>query len=101
MMCTLIIQRQPIDRASKKMNPALLNDIDSHIHKDWTAFVDVWQEAKEVWRDGKCRQFEQEDLQPLPGILSQTTAAIAEFREFAAHVNELLRDEESENGFIC
>ncbi|QDV54646.1 hypothetical protein [Rosistilla oblonga] len=82
------------------MNPAFLNDIDSRMRKDWTSFVEVWQQTKDQWRDGKCRQFEQEDLQPLPGVMSQTSAAIAEFRDFAARVSQELRDEESENDFF-
>lgn len=82
------------------MNPAFLNDIDSRLRKDWTAFVEVWQLTKDQWRDAKCRQFEQEDLQPLPGVMSQTSAAIAEFRDFAMRVSQELRDEESENDFF-
>ena len=77
------------------MNPALLNDIESRLRKDWTGFIERWQQAKEHWNDSRCRQFESEDLQPLPGILSQTSAAIAEFRDFAFAVSEELRDEES------
>jgi len=82
------------------MNPAFLNDIDSRMRKDWTSFVEVWQQTKDQWRDAKCQQFEQEDLQPLPGVMSQTSAAIAEFRDFAARVSQELRDEESENDFF-
>lgn len=82
------------------MNPALLNDTNSRLRKDWTAFAEVWQKAKDVWTDKRCRQFEQEDLQHLPGILSQTSAALSEFRDFAFATSEALRDEESENEFF-
>ena len=82
------------------MNPAILNDLDSRLKKDWTGFVEVWQQTKEHWRDTRQRQFEQEDLQPLPGVLSQTSAAVAEFRDFAFAASEELRDDESENEFF-
>ncbi|MEZ6088333.1 MAG: hypothetical protein R3C05_09970 [Pirellulaceae bacterium] len=82
------------------MNPALLNDIDSRLRRDWSTFTQSWQQAKEHWNDARCRQFEQEDLQPMPGVMSQTSAAIAEFRNFAWKVSEQLRDEESENEFF-
>ena len=82
------------------MNPALLNDIDSRMRKDWSKFVEVWQDSKEYWKDSRQQQFEAEDMHPLPGVMSQTSAAIAEFRDFAFKISEDLRDPESEREFF-
>lgn len=82
------------------MNPALLNDVDSRMRKDWSKFVSVWQQTQEHWNDSRRQQFEREDLQSLPSVMSHTAAALAEFRDFAAMISEQLRDEETEHEYF-
>lgn len=73
--------------------PALL-DAENRLRRDWQNFASVWQSTAETWKDARRRQFENEQLKELPGVLSRTNAEVAQFRELVTKAAKALSDQE-------
>ena len=71
-----------------------IQDAENRLRHEWQEFVTAWQTTAETWKDGRRNQFENDHLKELPGMLSRTTAEIANFRELVYKASRSLADNE-------
>lgn len=57
---------------------------------------DAWREVSEHWDDRNAVSFEQEFLQPLAPLLSQTLAAVAKFGDVLKEAEQQCQDPDRE-----
>ncbi|OYP31694.1 hypothetical protein [Rhodopirellula sp. MGV] len=77
------------------LNLAPLTDAQNRFRRDFNDFARLWQETKEVWKDDRARQFEQEDLSAIAPSLSRFTASLAEFTENLRKAQVAISDTET------
>ena len=77
------------------LNTAPLTDAQTRFRKDFHDFARPWQESKQVWKDDRARQFEQEHLGSLGPSLSRFTATLAEFTEALRKAQTAINDDQT------
>ncbi|MCD0462186.1 hypothetical protein [Roseiconus lacunae] len=74
------------------LNLAPLTDAQTRFRRDFNDFARAWQETKEVWKDDRARQFEQEQLGSLGPSLSRFASGLAEFTETLRQAQAAIAD---------
>lgn len=72
------------------------HDLENRLRHDWQAFVTIWQETKEQWKDKRRQEFEDRQLRELPVVLSRCQAELNQYREVMRRAMQALEDEDLE-----
>ncbi|TWT98417.1 hypothetical protein [Stieleria varia] len=75
------------------LNISPLIDAQNRFKRDFLDFARIWQDAKDNWRDDRCRRFEQEHLGALGPSLNRFTAAVNEFADILRKAQTAVRDD--------
>ncbi len=74
-----------------------LHDTENRLRRDWQEFATVWQQTAETWKDQRRREFEDQHLRELPGVLSRCNAEMNEFRETLLRAMHALSDSDPDH----
>ena len=74
---------------------APLYDCQDRLKRDYIEFARAWSNAKQVWLDDRCRQFEQEHLNTLGPSLNRLRAALSEFSDAVRKAETALKDDQT------
>jgi hypothetical protein len=69
-----------------------LGEAESRLRTAAAEFAQAWKNVESDWNDGRRALLERDLIEPLPTMLSQTFAAIAEFRQVAHRGEQVLDD---------
>lgn len=74
------------------LNLGPIADGESRLRTEFVEFSRLWLDVKEVWRDDRCRRFEQEHLATIGPSLNRLATAISEFSEQIRKAERALED---------
>jgi len=67
-------------------------DAQNRLRQDYRTFAVAWAKTKDVWRDKKREQFEQEHLRTIGPALARLSTTLDQLLDFAAKSDRALSD---------